>query len=96
MFARLEYQVSYSLRLVQHQGSSSPWDLLEYLEYFVNLGIARKQWFAGAHFCKDSPHRPYVYARGVLPSAEQNLGSSVPQRNNLDETCLVLAQYSEK
>lgn len=57
--------------------------LPENLEDLVNLRITWEQRLAGAHLGKYAAHRPHVYTRGVLPTTQQDLRSTVPQRHNL-------------
>lgn len=57
--------------------------LPENLEDLVNLGIAWKEWLLGAHLSEDTANRPHVYASRILSATEQDLWSTVPQRNNL-------------
>jgi hypothetical protein len=57
--------------------------LPEDLEDLVNLRIAREQWLLGDHFGEDASHRPHVDTGGVLATSQENLGSSVPERDDL-------------
>ena len=55
----------------------------ENFEDLVNFRVAGEQWLARAHLSEDTPNRPHVHARRVLAATKQNLGSAVPQSDNL-------------
>ena len=58
-------------------------DLLEDLEDFVDLRVTGEERFAGAHLSEDGADRPHVDTGGVLTTAEQDFGSSIPEGDDL-------------
>jgi len=55
----------------------------ENLEDLINFGVAREEWFSGAHLGEDCSNRPHIYTGRVLPTSKKNLGGTIPQRDNL-------------
>jgi hypothetical protein len=52
-------------------------------EDLVNLRVSWEEGLPHDHLGKDASHRPHVERGRVVPRAKQNLGSPVPERNNL-------------
>lgn len=59
------------------------YDLPESLEDLINLRVSREQRLPRTHLGEDTSHRPHVDASGVLSTAKQDLGGTVPERNDL-------------
>ena len=58
-------------------------DVPENLENLVNLRVAREERLACAHLGKDAPDGPHVDAGRILATAEQDLGGTIPEGDNL-------------
>lgn len=55
----------------------------EYLQQLVLVRTSRKEGSSGVHFGHDATGRPEVDGCAVVGGTEQNVGSSVPERDNL-------------